>query len=125
MAQITFADKETLNELPDIAEVNKLTAANVNEIKEAVNEIHSTNFVKKQTTDFVTLLPTDTIITINWDAAEIAAHGNEPFDIQLYEVATDGTMQKSTALLQVNQAKTIYSFHVGENSNLNFYYKII
>lgn len=73
----------------------------------------------------ITILPNNTLITINWDTAKIAAHGTEPFDIQLYEVQPDGSMQKSTALLTVNAAKTVYSFYVGENSNLNFLYKII
>lgn len=47
MAKITFSDKENLNTLPDVAEINKITAANVNEIKRAVNntddELKETN----------------------------------------------------------------------------------
>lgn len=81
--------------------------------------------VKSFTAYPITITPTSTLITINWDTAKIAAHGPEPFDIQLYEINTDGSMQKSTALLTVNAAKTVYSFYVGENSNLNFLYKII
>ncbi len=72
-----------------------------------------------------TISATANTVNINWDAAKIAAHGPEPFDIQLYEVNANGSMQKSTALLTVNAAKTVYSFYVGENSNLNFLYKII
>ncbi|TAE80365.1 MAG: hypothetical protein EAY81_10515 [Bacteroidetes bacterium] len=79
----------------------------------------------KFTSATVSILTTDNTVAINWDATKIATHGLEPFDIQLYEVQPDGSLQKSTALLQVNQAKTVYSFYVGENSNLNFYYKII
>ena len=40
MAKITFSDKQTLIDLPDIAEVNKMTAPNVNEIKTSVNDAY-------------------------------------------------------------------------------------
>lgn len=42
MSKITFADKVTLNPQPDIAEINKVTDANINEIKTAHNEINGT-----------------------------------------------------------------------------------
>lgn len=39
MARITFADKEALMEQSDIAEINKVTASNINEIKTAINNL--------------------------------------------------------------------------------------
>ena len=40
MAKIAFQDKQTLIDQPSIAEVNKMTAPNVNEIKSSVNELY-------------------------------------------------------------------------------------
>lgn len=83
------------------------------------------NSVKKFTSHSISILSTNDVININWDNAKITSHGIEPFDIQLYDVLADGSMIKNTALLTVNSLKTVYSFYVGENSNLNFLYKII
>lgn len=38
MSQITYADKVTLNLQPDIADINKVTDSDMNEIKQVVNE---------------------------------------------------------------------------------------
>lgn len=37
LTQITYTNKETLNEQPSIADINKVTADNMNEIKSVVN----------------------------------------------------------------------------------------
>lgn len=42
MAKITYADKVAIEEQSAIAEVNKITAENMNEIKEVVNELDDT-----------------------------------------------------------------------------------
>lgn len=39
MAKITYEDKVTLKGLPEIAEINKITADNMNEIKDVVNDM--------------------------------------------------------------------------------------
>ena len=39
MNLITYADKVTLNENPNVAEINKVTADNMNEIKNAINNL--------------------------------------------------------------------------------------
>ncbi len=39
MNLITYADKVTLNENPDVAEINKVTADNMNEIKNVINNL--------------------------------------------------------------------------------------
>lgn len=39
MNLITYADKVTLNKNPDVAEINKVTAANMNEIKNVINNL--------------------------------------------------------------------------------------
>ena len=41
MSQITYADKVTLNAQPDIADINKVTADDMNEIKTAHNDTDS------------------------------------------------------------------------------------
>jgi hypothetical protein len=58
LTQITYSNKETLNEQPSIADINKVTADNMNEIKSVVNngittidriisgEVYSTDEVK-------------------------------------------------------------------------------
>lgn len=38
MSKITFTDKVALNENPSIPEINKMTALNVNELKNAIND---------------------------------------------------------------------------------------
>lgn len=42
MAKITYEDKIAIEEQAAIAEVNKITAENMNEIKEVVNELDDT-----------------------------------------------------------------------------------
>lgn len=42
MALITYDDKVSLNENPQVADVNKVTASDMNEIKESVNENYNT-----------------------------------------------------------------------------------
>lgn len=120
-AQRTFTTAPQ-NDVENAALLRWLIVSDSTSTTQGVNNL---NLTKTKSTYFITILPTDTLIIINWDTQKKLKHGNEPFDIQLYEVASDGSMQKSTALLTVNPAKTVYSFYVGENSNLNFYYKII
>lgn len=42
MAKITYEDKVAIKEQATIAEINKITAENMNEIKEVVNELDDT-----------------------------------------------------------------------------------
>ena len=42
MAKITYDDKVALNEEPSIAEINKVTDDNMNEIKTSVNDLYDT-----------------------------------------------------------------------------------
>lgn len=42
MAKITYDDKVALNEEPSIAEINKVTDDNMNEIKSSVNDLYDT-----------------------------------------------------------------------------------
>lgn len=49
MAKITYDDKVALNEEPSIAEINKVTDDNMNEIKSSVNDLYDT--VSTNTTD--------------------------------------------------------------------------
>lgn len=49
MAKITYDDKVALNEEPSVAEINKVTDANMNEIKSSVNNIYDNGIVNKGT----------------------------------------------------------------------------
>lgn len=42
MSKITFTNKTTLNPQPDIAEINKVTGENINEIKTSHNDLNGT-----------------------------------------------------------------------------------
>jgi hypothetical protein len=52
MAKITYDDKVALNEEPSVAEINKVTDANMNEIKSSVNDLYDT--VSNNTADIGT-----------------------------------------------------------------------
>jgi hypothetical protein len=47
MAKITYDDKVALNEEPSVAEINKVTDDNMNEIKSSVNDIYDNALVNK------------------------------------------------------------------------------
>lgn len=60
LTQITWANKETLNDQPSIAEKNKVTAGNMNDIKSVVNAActqvdTNTNEISTNTTDITNL----------------------------------------------------------------------
>lgn len=51
MAKITFEDKVALNPQPSVAEKNKCTDANINEIKNSVNALYDAMFEEKSITN--------------------------------------------------------------------------
>lgn len=78
MAQITFEDKETLIDNPDIDEKNKITADNVNEIKRVVNENGSLSYDS---------LPVNSIIDyegVNIPDGYIEFEDDDPIEITEY-----------------------------------------
>lgn len=77
MAKITYDDKVALNEEPSVAEINKVTDDNMNEIKTSVNDLYDT--VSTNTTDINNLetianslgsytTATGTYTTASWSA---------------------------------------------------------
>lgn len=67
MKQITYANKTKINEYPDIARENKVTAEDLNEIKEAVNENAQLSVLTAKisgTTDIVPTAAGDIIPTL-------------------------------------------------------------
>lgn len=62
MDMITYADKVALNENPEIQEINKITAENMNEIKTVVNNFINdviSNRINKISQQMGTLLNVD------------------------------------------------------------------
>lgn len=71
MAQITYANKVALNENPEIANINKVTDDDMNEIKQVVNDNYNNTI---QITDTE---PTDSDNKIWIDTAEVGSAASE------------------------------------------------
>ena len=82
MAKIAFQDKQTLIDQPSIAEVNKMTSSNVNEIKASVNELYDSieNSYIDIASSIVKNVPSDMVIT---RARIKKAGGNTTLDMVL------------------------------------------
>lgn len=90
MGQITYADKSAINENPGVADTNKVKAADMNEIKTAVNDNYAKINGLKGTLLWTnlspsTLLPSDTNITLS--------ESDSNYDILgvFFKTANDGT----------------------------------
>ena len=71
MAQITYANKVALNENPEIANINKVTDDDMNEIKQVVNDNYN------NTIQITNIEPTDSDNKIWIDTGEVQNSGSE------------------------------------------------
>ena len=101
MAQITYDDKVALNENPSVAEINKVTDNNMNEIKEVVN-----NNATETSTNTTKITNLQTYSTNETNTGQIWIDGKP-----IYRKVVDlGSLGSQTQISYGNQIDTITSF---------------
>lgn len=108
MALITFADKQAMGTQPSIPEVNKVTADNMNEIKQVVNDLNPVVLYNNPTGSNGTITLSDDVNNYSY--------------IEIFYLSNDGYLS-SKKIIAGNDYTELVSYQPNRSGDVEIYFK--